>query len=155
MNRRAILPAMSDASTVGLGSMVAEEGATTSSRTARAIRFFLLFEAATYVGAALVHFGILIGGYEHRAAGTAESVIAAVLLAGLATTWLTPAVTRGTGLAAQTFALLGTLVGLFTIAIGVGPRTVPDLAYHVSIVAVLIWVLVVAKRTPSKPRPSA
>ena len=62
MNRRAILPAMSDASTVGLGSMVAEEGATTSSRTARAIRFFLLFEAATYVGAALVHFGILIGG---------------------------------------------------------------------------------------------
>ena len=155
MNRRAILPAMSDASTVGLGSMVVEEGATSSSRTARAIRFFLLFEAATYVGAALVHFGILIGGYEHRAAGTAESVIAAVLLAGLATTWLTPAVTRGTGLAAQTFALLGTLVGLFTIAIGVGPRTVPDLAYHVSIVAVLIWVLVVAKRTPSKPRPSA
>ena len=155
MNRRAILPAMSDASTVGLGSMVAEEGATTSSRTARAIRFFLLFEAATYVGAALVHFGILIGGYEHRAAGSAESVIAAVLLAGLATTWLAPAVTRGTGLAAQTFALLGTLVGLFTIAIGVGPRTVPDLAYHVSIVAVLIWGLVVAKRTPSKPRPSA
>ena len=155
MNRRAILPAMSDASTVGLGSMVAEEGATTSSRTARAIRFFLLFEAATYVGAALVHFGILIGGYEHRAAGTAESVIAAVLLAGLATTWLTPAVTRGTGLAAQTFALLGTLVGLFTIAIGVGPRTVPDLAYHVSIVAVLIWGLVVAKRTPSGARPSA
>ena len=155
MNRRAILPAMSDASTVGLGSMVAEEGATTSSRTARAIRFFLLFEAATYVGAALVHFGILIGGYEHRAAGTAESVIAAVLLAGLATTWLTPAVTRGTGLAAQTFALLGTLVGLFTIAIGVGPRTVPDLAYHISIVAVLIWGLVVAKRTPSGARPSS
>ena len=82
-------------------------------------------------------------------------MIAAVLLAGLATTWLAPAVTLGTGLAAHTFALLGTLVGLFTIAIGVGPRTVPDLAYHVSIVAVLIWVLVVAKRTPSKPRPSA
>jgi len=82
-------------------------------------------------------------------------VIAAVLLAGLATTWLAPAVTLGTGLAAHTFALLGTLVGLFTIAIGVGPRTVPDRAYHVSIVAVLIWGLVVAKRTPSKPRPSA
>src|SRR5437016_7972314 len=75
MNRRAILPAMSDASTVGLGSMVAEEGATTSPRTARAIRFFLLFEAATYVGAALAHFGIFVTGYEHRAAGTAESVI--------------------------------------------------------------------------------
>src|SRR5437667_10449139 len=129
MNRRAILPAMSDASTVGLGSMVAEEGATTSSRTARAIRFFLLFEAATYVGAALVHFGILIGGYEPRAAGTAEGVIAGVLLAGLATTWLTPAGTRGTGLAAQTVAVLGTPAGLFTIAVRVRPRTAPDLAY--------------------------
>src|SRR5438876_11425640 len=124
MNRRAILPAMSDASTVGLGSMVAEEGATTSSRTARAIRFFLLFEAATFVVAALSHFGIFVSGYEHRAAGTAESVIAAVLLVGWATTWVGPTFTRGIGLAAQTFALLGTLVGLFTIAIGVGPRTV-------------------------------
>src|SRR5207247_11458158 len=121
MNRRAILPAMSDASTVGLGSMVAEEGATTSSRTARAIRFFLLFEAATYVGAALVHFGILIGGYEHRAAGTAEGVIAAVLLARLATTWLTPGGTRGTWLAAQTLPVLGTLGGIVQISRGRGP----------------------------------
>src|SRR5205814_9642343 len=109
MNRRAILPAMSDASTVGLGSMVAEEGATTSSRTARAIRFFLLFEAATYVGAALVHFGILIGGYEHRAAGTAERVSAAVLLAGFATTWLTPGLPSGTGPGGAEFAVPCTL----------------------------------------------
>src|SRR5437773_3856897 len=95
MNRRAILPAMSDASTVGLGSMVAEEGATTSSRTARAIRFFLLFEAATYVGAALAHFGIFVTGYEHRAAGTAESVIAGVLLIGWVATWTGPTFSRG------------------------------------------------------------
>ena len=155
MNRRAILPAMSDASTVGLGSMVAEEGATTSSRTARAIRFFLLFEAATYVGAALAHFGIFVTGYEHRAAGTAESVIAGVLLIGWVATWARPTFSRGIGLATQTFALLGTFVGLFTIVIGVGPRTVPDLAYHISIVAVLIWGLVVAKRTPPGARPSA
>jgi len=155
MNRRAILPAMSDASTVGLGSMVAEEGATTSSRTARAIRFFLLFEAATYVGAALAHFGIFVSGYEHRAAGTAESVIAGVLLIGWVATWARPTFSRGIGLATQTFALLGTFVGLFTIVIGVGPRTVPDLAYHISIVAVLIWGLVVAKRTPSGARPSS
>ena len=146
---------MADVTTVNFGGTVAKEEAPVRPNAARTIRFFLLFEAATYVGAALVHFGILIGGYEHRAAGTGESVIAAVLLAGLATTWIAPAFTRGIGLAAQTFALLGTLVGLFTIAIGVGPRTVPDLAYHVSIVAVLIWGLVVAKRTPSGARPSA
>src|SRR5207247_11002471 len=97
MNRRAILPAMSDASTVGLGSMVAEEGATTSSRTARAIRFFLLFEAATYVGAALVHFGILIGGNLPRGARSARRGGAAGLLAGAAATWRTRPVAAAAG----------------------------------------------------------
>ncbi len=37
---------------------------------------------------------------------------------------------------------------MFTIVVGVGPRTVPDIAYHVAIVAVLVWGLVVAKRAP-------
>ena len=155
MNRPALLAAMADVTTVNFGETVAKEDATVSARAARGIRLFLLFEATTFVVAALSHFGIFVSGYEHRAAGTAESVIAAVLLVGWATTWVGPTFTRGIGLAAQTFALLGTLVGLFTIAIGVGPRTVPDLAYHVSIVAVLIWGLVVAKRTPSGARPSA
>src|SRR5438105_13373355 len=122
MNRRAILPAMSDASTVGLGSMVVEEGATSSSRTARAIRFFLLFEAATYVGAALAHFGIFVNGYEHRAAGTAESVIVGVLLIGWVATWAGPTFRRGSGLATQTFALLGTVGVRFTFVIGIGRR---------------------------------
>jgi hypothetical protein len=56
--------------------------------------------------------------------------------------------TRRVGLAAQAFALLGTLVGVFTIAIGVGPRSGPDIAYHVAIAAALVWGLVVAKRAP-------
>src|SRR5437660_7358417 len=155
MNRRALLPTMDDVKTANFDSMVAKEGATASPGTGRAIRFFLLFEAATYVGAALAHFGIFVTGYEHRAAGTAESVIAGVLLIGWVATWVGPTFSRGIGLAAQTFALLGTFVGLFTIAIGVGSRTVPDLAYHVSIVVVLIWGLVVAKRTLSGARPSA
>src|SRR5207245_2049829 len=152
MNRRALLPAMDDVKTANFDSIVAKEGATASPRTGRAIRFFLLFEAATYVGAALAHFGIFVTGYEHRAAGTAESVIAGVLLIGWVATWAGPTFSRGIGLATQTFALLGTFVGLFTIVIGVGPRTVPDLAYHVSIVAVLISGLVVAKRTPTGAR---
>ncbi len=112
------------------------------------IRLFLVSEAATFIVAALVHFGLLINGYEHRAAGTGESVIAAVLLVGFALTWIRPKLTRQAGLGAQAFGLLGTLVGIFTIAIGVGPRTVPDVAYHVAIVAVLVWGLVVAKRAP-------
>jgi hypothetical protein len=54
--------------------------------------------------------------------------------------------TRRVGLAAQAFALVGTLIGVFTITIGVGPRTLPDVAYHFAIMAVLIWGLVVAVR---------
>ncbi len=112
------------------------------------IRLFLLFEAATFLAAASVHFGVSIAGYEHPKAGVAESVIAAVLLAGLILTWSSDAWTRGVGLAVQAFALLGTLVGVFTIVVGVGPRTVPDVVYHLAIVAVLVWGLVVARRAP-------
>lgn len=73
-------------------------------------------------------------------------MIAVVLLAGFGFTWIRPGATRKTGLAAQTFALLGTLVGIFRIAIGVGPRTAPDIAYHIVIVPVLAAGLIVAFR---------
>jgi hypothetical protein len=111
------------------------------------IRVFLLCQAATFIVAALSHFGVLVDGYEHRQAGIAESVIALVLLVGVALSWIRPAWTGEAGIAAQGFALLGTLVGLFTIAIGVGPRTGPDVVYHVGVVALLIWGLAVAIRT--------
>jgi len=111
-----------------------------------AIRLFMLFEAASFVAAALVHSGVLIEGYEHQQARIAEGLIAIVLLVGAALTWIRPAWVRRVGLAAQGFALLGTLVGVFTIAIGVGPRTLPDIAYHIGIVVVLTWGLIVATR---------
>ena len=110
------------------------------------IRLFLLLEAAAFVAAASVHFSLVIAGYEHRKAGDAESVIAAVLILALAVTSLGRTWTRRVGLAAQAFALGGTLIGVFTITIGVGPRTLPDVAYHFAIMAVLIWGLVVAVR---------
>src|ERR1700736_5930403 len=100
------------------------------------IRLFLLFEAAAFVAAASVHFGLIIAGYEHQKAGVAESVIAAVLIIGLAVTSLDRTWTRRAGLAAKAFALVGTLIGVFTIVIGVGPRTLPDVAYHFAIMAV-------------------
>ena len=114
----------------------------------RSIRVFLLIEASSFAAAALVHFGVLTHGYEHQAAGTAETVIAFALLLGLALSWSPLASTRALGLAAQAFALFGTLIGLFTIAIGVGPRTLPDIAYHIAIVAVLVAGLIVAARAP-------
>lgn len=113
------------------------------------IRVFLLVEATTFVAAAMVHAGVLIEGYEHREARSAESVIAIVLLLGLVLGWLRPVRTRTAGVVAQGFALLGTLVGMFTIVMGVGPRTAPDIVYHIAILAVLVWGVIVAVRTPS------
>src|SRR5256712_4003716 len=47
------------------------------------VRGFLLLQIATLVSMVSIHFGLLIGGYRHTSAGTAELVIAAVLVAGL------------------------------------------------------------------------
>jgi hypothetical protein len=115
----------------------------------RAIRLFVFIEGAAFIAAALTHFGLLMDGYEHQKAGTAESVIGIVLLVGLALTWIRPGSTRAVGLAVQAFALLGTLVGIFTIAIGVGPRTVPDITFHIGIVLVLAWGLIITARARS------
>jgi hypothetical protein len=112
------------------------------------IRVLLLVEGAAFVGAALVHFGVLVRGYEHSGARIPESVIGLVLFAGLAVSRLRPVWTREAGIAAQGFALAGTLVGLFTIAVGVGPRTVPDIVYHIGIITVLVWGLSVTARMP-------
>jgi hypothetical protein len=110
------------------------------------IRTFLLVEAASFIIASLIHSGRLIQGYGHPQARIAEGVIATVLLAALVWTWIRPASLRRTALAAQGFAFLGTLVGVFTIIVGVGPRTAPDIAYHIAILLVLAWGLRVAAR---------
>jgi hypothetical protein len=103
-------------------------------------------EAVTFLLAASIHRGFLIPGYQHQAASTGESVITFVLFIALLLTWIRPASTRLFGLLGQGFAFLGTLVGLFTIAVGVGPRTVPDVTYHALILAVLAWGLVTTYR---------
>ena len=103
------------------------------------IRLFMLGEAASFVVAALTHFGMLFNGYAHQRAGIAESVIAAVLAVGLIVSVARTTRRHGVELAAQSFALFGTLVGIFTIVVGIGPRTVPDIVYHIVIVIVLAF----------------
>src|ERR1700730_9844874 len=112
----------------------------------RTIRVFMLVEAAAFVTVALTHFGFLFTGYAHHRAGIAESVIACALLLGLTVSFARPVLTASAGLVAQAFALLGTLVVIFTIFVGVGPRTVPDVLYHVVIVLVLATGLAVTGR---------
>jgi hypothetical protein len=110
-----------------------------------AYRTLLLAEAATFAIAAAIHFGALLDGYEHTAAGRAETVIAIVLIAGVVLSFTRRGFAAIIG--AQAFGTLGVLVGLFTIAVGAGPRTALDLAYHAVILTVLAGALVAALRT--------
>jgi len=119
--------------------------------SAGSIRTFLLVESATFLSAAAFHFGVFLPEFAHGAAAAAESVIASVLLGGLLATWILPRAVRGIGLTVQGFALIGTFVGVFTIAIGIGPRTVPDLVIHAIMILELVWGLVVAGRARAGP----
>jgi hypothetical protein len=110
------------------------------------IRRFLVLEVIGFALASLVHFGVLVSGYEHPKARVAESIIAAVLLVGLMLTIASPTRTRTISLAVQGFALLGTFVGVFTILIGVGPQSLPDIIFHVSIIGLLLWGIITARR---------
>ena len=113
---------------------------------ANIVRWCLAAEVLIFAVAALVHAGVLLTGYEHREARIAESVIGLVLLAGLLTTVAAPRFARRAGLGAQGFALLGTMVGLFTIAVGIGPRSVFDLVLHSTMIIVLVTGLIVVSR---------
>jgi hypothetical protein len=97
-----------------------------------------MIQAAAFLGASLIHFGLLLDGYKHRQAANAESVIGMVLLAGWILTLIRPSWATKAAMGAQLFATLGTMVGIFTIVAGVGPRTLPDVIYHVCILTLLL-----------------
>jgi hypothetical protein len=63
-------------------------------------------------------------------------------------TWAKPARAREASVAAQAFAVFGVGLGLFTIAVGAGPRTAADVAYHAGILIVLLVGLAISLRTP-------
>ena len=98
----------------------------------------LLFEVTLFAAASLVHSGVFLGGYEHARAATAEGLIAAVLACGIFACFFRPAWTRSVALAVQSFALFATLIGAFTIAIGIGPQTMADRVFHLLLLLVLI-----------------
>ena len=120
--------------------------ATREARNATAAaRLFLLLEGTTFLVAAAIHAGALVDGHSHQYAAIAETVIAIVLIAALGLAWTPQPWPLRCAAIAQAFAVAGVLVGLLTIAIGVGPRTVPDVAYHVAILAVLAAGLAVCR----------
>lgn len=111
---------------------------------------FLALETFLFGAASLIHAGILRSGYEHGRAATAEGVIGAVLALGLVASLMRSTPAPGLALAAQGFALLGTLVGAFTIAVGVGPQTPADLVFHAILLLVLVSGIIVAWKTRSR-----
>jgi hypothetical protein len=112
------------------------------------IRCFLLLQIAILLSMVSIHFGLLMGSYRHWSAGTTELVIAAVLVAGLLLTWTPPHWSRRSATAAQSFGILGVLVGLFTIALGIGSRTMLDLTLNAALLLTLIVGLAITLRKP-------
>jgi len=115
------------------------------------IKAFLAVEAVIFALAALAHAGILLQGYEHWKAATAEGVIAAVLATGFLACLARPPATRSIGIAVQGFALLGTIVGAAMIAIGIGPQSAADIGLHVIMLATLFTGLAAALRADGRP----
>ncbi|WP_435474959.1 hypothetical protein [Variovorax sp. GB1P17] len=109
-------------------------------------RAWMLTEALTLGIASMVHAGRIVPGFAHAHARTAETVIAVVLVFASVETWLRPSDARRAAIVGQGFALLGTLVGLATIAVGIGPRTLPDVIYHALLLTMLVTGLTLAVR---------
>ena len=111
------------------------------------VRVILTVATVAFGLATPIHAGVLISGYEHHKAATAESIIAPVLALGFIATLLWPASIRNIALCVEGFALLGTPVGVFMIVIGIGPRTVFDIVLHALLIAGLVAGLIVTWRS--------
>ena len=122
-------------------------------RTVWTTRGFLLVQIAIFLLLATIHFGLLIDGY-HAAAGTTELVITVLLVFGLLLTWRPLPWSRHAATAAQSFATLGVLVGLFTFALGIGPRTILDLTLNGILLLILIAGLALTKRSAWHEQPA-
>lgn len=107
----------------------------------------LAVETVLFLAASSVHAGMVLAGYEHSPAATAEGVIGVVLALGLIGSLMRPDPQPVLALLVQAFALLGTLVGAFTIAVGVGPQTREDVLFHGLLLAVLVAGVFISWRT--------
>jgi hypothetical protein len=103
--------------------------------------------------ASALHLSGLVHGrsasFDPDAAGIAEAVIGLVLAAAAIVMFMTPVRARAVGIAATSFALVGFLVGIIETATG---GDVPDIAYHSTVIPLLIGGLVLLIR-PSRAAP--
>jgi hypothetical protein len=113
----------------------------------RRIAAVMAFESATLVVASIVHLSGNVHGrsepFDAEHAGIAEAVIGTVLACGALTMLHGSRRTRAVGLGTTSFAIAGFLLGLNLTARG---GDLPDVAYHVTMLPVLIGTLVVTLR---------
>jgi hypothetical protein len=134
----------------------------TSARRRRAvdrrIGILMATEAVTFAVAAFLHldghiplgFTVVTGESVPRAA-IPEAILGSVLAIGSLAALAMPARAWPLALGTTGFATFGTVVGLAAVVSGVGPRTVPDLVYHASILTVLLVSLAILLRQRVHP----
>jgi peptidoglycan/LPS O-acetylase OafA/YrhL len=122
--------------------------------TARRVALVLVAVAASLAVASTLHLTGDVTGrsapFDSDNAGIAEAIIGVVLLGGAGLMLVRPAKARPVGMAVNVFALAGFLVGLSMTASG---GHIPDLAYHLTVLPILIGTLVVLTRADRPARP--
>jgi hypothetical protein len=123
-------------------------------RTDRRFAVVMLVEAATFGVASYLHLDgrIALGfttitGEHFGRASVPEAVIGAVLAVGAVVVAVAPGQARTAALGATGFAVLGVLVGLGFVLTSSRPHIAVDLAYHLTMLLVLLAGLVVLVRT--------
>lgn len=118
----------------------------------------MLVEAASFAAAAVVHLGhrialgpLVVAGERATSTAVVELVIGALLALGGLAVLATTLRARLFASMVTLLAIVGAIVGLVTISLGTSPRTIPDLAYDIVIMVVLLIsfaVLLGRRRSP-------
>ena len=122
----------------------------------------MLAEAATFGVASYLHLDgriplgfTTITGEHFSRASVPEAIIGAVLAAGAVVVGVAPGRARTAAVGATGFAVLGVLAGLGFVLTSSRPHIAGDLAYHLTILLVLLAGLVVLVRTGRVGQPGA
>jgi len=110
------------------------------------LRWIMGVGAVSLLIAAALHAGLIIRG-PYDSAAMYEAIIAVILVVGIGLTFLTTPWARWGALATLVVSVAGASVGLFLAIRGAGPNTVPDVIYHVALVALLLVGVAVAWRS--------
>jgi hypothetical protein len=124
---------------------------TAGSTTARRVGALMALEAGSLAVASALHLSGQVHGrsapFDADHAGVAEAIIGVVLAVGALTMFRSPLRARAVGIVATGFGVIGFLVGLSMTARG---GDAPDIAYHLTVLPLLVVSLVVLLRSDGR-----